>query len=35
MFTLDQIKEAHAKVKSGADFPGYVQELDKVRCHEL
>lgn len=27
MFTLDQIKTAHAKVKSGADFPGYVQEL--------
>jgi uncharacterized protein YbcV (DUF1398 family) len=27
MFTLDQIKAAHAKVKSGADFPAYVQEL--------
>ena len=27
MFTLDQIKEAHSKVKSGADFPSYVQEL--------
>lgn len=27
MFTLDQIKTAHAKVKSGADFPAYVQEL--------
>jgi uncharacterized protein YbcV (DUF1398 family) len=27
MFTLNQIKEAHSKVKSGADFPGYVQEL--------
>jgi uncharacterized protein YbcV (DUF1398 family) len=27
MFTLDQIKEAHAKVKSGADFPQYVQDL--------
>jgi uncharacterized protein YbcV (DUF1398 family) len=30
MFTLDQIKEAHAKVKSGADFPGYVQDLIKL-----
>jgi len=30
MFTIDQIKEAHAKVKSGADFPGYVQELIKL-----
>lgn len=27
MFTLDQIKNAHAKVKSGADFPNYIQEL--------
>ena len=27
MFTLAQIKEAHAKVKSGADFPNYIKEL--------
>ena len=27
MFTLDQIKQAHAKVKSGADFPKYIQDL--------
>ncbi len=27
MFTLDQIKTAHSKVRSGADFPSYVQEL--------
>ena len=27
MFTIDQINEAHAKVKSGADFPGYIQDL--------
>lgn len=27
MFTLGQIKEAHSKVKSGADFPRYVQDL--------
>src|SRR5262245_57278569 len=27
MFTLSQIKQAHLKVKSGADFPGYIQEL--------
>ncbi|GAB3511119.1 DUF1398 domain-containing protein [Emticicia fontis] len=27
MFTLNQIKEAHAKVKSGADFPKYIQDL--------
>ena len=27
MFQLDQIKAAHAKVKTGADFPAYVQEL--------
>ncbi|MDR6560618.1 MULTISPECIES: DUF1398 family protein [unclassified Arcicella] len=27
MFTIDQIKETHSKVKSGADFPQYVQNL--------
>ncbi|OZI06577.1 phage envelope protein [Siphonobacter sp. BAB-5385] len=27
MFTLDQIHEIHSNVKSGADFPQYVQEL--------
>lgn len=27
MFTTDQIKQAHSKVKSGADFPAYIQEI--------
>lgn len=27
MFTIDQIKEAHSRVKSGADFPAYIQDL--------
>lgn len=27
MFELKDIKEAHSKVKSGSDFPGYVQAL--------
>lgn len=27
MFTLNQIKEAHAKVNSGADFPQYIRDL--------
>lgn len=27
MFTIEQIKEAHSKVKSGADFPQYVQDI--------
>ena len=27
MFTVDQIKQAHSKVKSGADFPAYIQEI--------
>mgnify|MGYP000942912185 CR=1 FL=1 len=27
MFTLEQIQQAHKKVKSGADFPAYAQEL--------
>jgi uncharacterized protein YbcV (DUF1398 family) len=27
MFTIAQIKELHSKVKSGADFPAYIQDL--------
>jgi uncharacterized protein YbcV (DUF1398 family) len=27
MFTEEQIRQAHSKVKSGADFPSFIQEL--------
>lgn len=27
MFTLEQIKQAHSKVRSGADFPAYISDL--------
>jgi uncharacterized protein YbcV (DUF1398 family) len=27
MFTIEQIKIAHTKVRSGADFPNYIQDL--------
>ncbi len=27
MFTVEQIKAAHSKVKSGADFPPYIKEI--------
>ncbi len=30
MFTIDQIKSAHSKVKSGADYPEYVQEIIRL-----
>ncbi|MGE5943390.1 MAG: DUF1398 domain-containing protein [Flavobacteriales bacterium] len=30
MFTVEQIKAAHSKVKSGADFPVYIQDLKKI-----
>lgn len=30
MFTLPQLKAAHAKVKTGADFPAYVQEIKQM-----
>ncbi|HEY3404595.1 MAG TPA: DUF1398 family protein [Ohtaekwangia sp.] len=33
MFTLDQIKSAHAKVKSGADFPRYFQDIKLLGVH--
>jgi uncharacterized protein YbcV (DUF1398 family) len=30
MFTIEQIKTAHSKVKSGADFPAYIQDIKKL-----
>src|SRR5690606_38381246 len=30
MFTIKQIKAAHSKVKSGADYPHYIQDLIKL-----
>ncbi|WP_080059616.1 DUF1398 domain-containing protein [Spirosoma aerolatum] len=30
MFTVAQIKAAHAKVQSGADFPNYIQEIKQL-----
>ncbi len=27
MFTVEQIKTAHSKVKSGAEFPAYIKEI--------
>jgi uncharacterized protein YbcV (DUF1398 family) len=27
MFTVEQIKAAHSKVKSGVDFPAYIKEI--------
>jgi uncharacterized protein YbcV (DUF1398 family) len=30
MFTVERIKQAHSKVKSGADFPAYIQDIKKL-----
>ncbi len=30
MFTVEQIKTAHGKVKSGADFPPFIQEIKEL-----
>lgn len=30
MFTINDIKAAHSKVKTGADFPSYVQDLIRL-----
>lgn len=30
MFTVEQIKAAHSKVKSGADFPSYIREIKQL-----
>ena len=29
-FTADQIRQSHAKVKSGADFPSYIKDLRQL-----
>lgn len=30
MFTVEQIENAHDKVKTGTDFPNYIQEIRKM-----
>jgi uncharacterized protein YbcV (DUF1398 family) len=30
MFTLEQIRAAHSKVKTGADFPAYIQDMKRL-----
>ncbi|MCS3530157.1 DUF1398 domain-containing protein [Chryseobacterium sp. JUb7] len=30
MFTVEQIETAHDKVKTGADFPNYIQEIKQM-----
>ncbi|HTB52321.1 MAG TPA: DUF1398 family protein [Ferruginibacter sp.] len=30
MFTINQIRDTHSKVKSGADFPKYIQDMKKL-----
>ena len=35
MFTLKQIEEAHSKVKSGADFPRYIQKIKTLGVTEF
>ena len=30
MFTIEQIKAAHLKVKSGADFPKYIKDIKRL-----
>lgn len=30
MFTIEEIKTAHSKVKSGADFPLFIQDIKKL-----
>lgn len=30
MFTVEQIERAHSKIKSGAEFPKYIQEIKQI-----
>jgi uncharacterized protein YbcV (DUF1398 family) len=33
MFTVEQIKTVHSKVKSGADFPKYIRAIKQLGVH--
>lgn len=33
MFTVEQIKSAHSKVKNGSDFPKYIQDIKQLGVH--
>jgi hypothetical protein len=35
MFTLEQIKQAHDKVQTGADFPNYIQDLINLGVEDM
>lgn len=35
MFTVEDIELAHSKIKSGADFPKYIQEIKKMGVIEF
>lgn len=35
MFTVEQIEQAHDKVKSGADFPKYIKEIKALGVKEF
>lgn len=35
MFTVEQIERAHGKVKSGAEFPKYIQEIKDLGVTEF
>lgn len=35
MFTIEDIELAHNKIKSGADFPKYIQEIKKMGVTEF
>ena len=30
MFTIEQIESAHSKIRSGAEFPKYIQEIKEI-----
>ena len=32
-FTIEEIRAAHAKAKTGADFPGYIRDIKKLGVH--
>jgi len=35
MFTVEEIEQAHSKIKSGSEFPMYIQEIKLLELLHL
>ena len=33
MFTVEQVRQAHSKIRNGSDFPAYVRDIQLIGVH--